>query len=73
MTKKLWYARSRSGQEHIFTTEPERDEKRGIWLGTQVPQITLTIALLMSEGFETPSIGWKDEPVLLELSVKISE
>lgn len=71
MKKRVFYAVSKSGQGRIFTTLPERDEHWGMWLGESVGCISTLFMLFLSDGLQLPTITWEDEPVELELSIKV--
>lgn len=71
MKKDLFYAVNGTGQPHVFTSKPIRDEQRKMWLGVQVPCFTMVLMYFESEGLRFPDLKWSDEPVKVELSVEM--
>lgn len=62
MKISLWYAVNGSRQAMVFTSKPERDNKRKIWVGN-ISSATIRFMdwLEVDCGFELPSMTWKDE------------
>lgn len=71
MKKDLYYAVNGTGQPHVFTSNPIRDEQRKMWVGVQEPCFTMVFMYFESEGLRFPALKWSDEPVKMELSVKM--
>lgn len=71
ITNTLYYAVNGSGQGMVFTNMPVREEKRKIWHGDIVVLFTRIVIHLESEGFKLPPLKWTDEPVKLELNLKV--
>ena len=71
--KNLWYAVNGSGQGVIFCSAPSRDEHRKIWCGEMAGVYCSLVMELEAEGLITlpQAMKWGDEPVLLELNLKI--
>ena len=73
-SKILYYAVNGSGQSCIFTTYPVRDEHFKTWVGEMVGMFSMVVSQMEAEGLiELPILKWSDEPVELELSIKIAE
>lgn len=68
---KLYYAVSKNGRGRIFTSLPVRNVHFGIFEGEQIGFATTLFMYFTSEGFPIPDISWKDDPVELELSLKL--
>lgn len=69
---KAWYAVSGRGQGNIFTSYPVRDEHFKIWRGRIEGCVATLTCLMAAEGeVSLPPITWADEPVGLELSIKV--
>jgi hypothetical protein len=72
VVKNLYYAVGGSGQGCIFVTFPERDEHRKVWCGEIVGMYCSLVWQFEAEGLlELPVMSWKDEPVKLELNLKV--
>lgn len=69
-SKKLWYAVSATGQGHIFTEKPEREEKLGVWKGRIVGCYCAVVIDMATEGLiRLPKLNWRNEPVELKLTI----
>lgn len=69
MTKKIWYAVSKTGQGRVFTTCPVRNEHFGIWEAESIGCISTLFMLFESDGLQVPNLKWDDDPVALELTM----
>ena len=70
--KVLWYAVSGSGQGCVFTTFPERNDHRKIWVGDIEGLYCSIVWQFEASGFiSLPVLSWKDDPVKLELNLKV--
>lgn len=68
--KKLYYAVSRRGQGVVFTDQPERNDKLGIWCGRIEGCYSSVVCDMAAEGLlELPDIAWNYEPVELKLTI----
>ena len=70
MTKTIYYAVNGRGQGRVFTTKPERNIHWKLWEGEEVGFISMLVMDMEAEGFELPSITFKDEPVELKLTLE---
>ena len=68
---ELYYAVSGTGQGVVYKGRPFRDDHRKCWLGEMIGCVNTVVCLFEAEGFELPAIRWNDEPVKLELSLKL--
>lgn len=71
MTKTLYYAVSGSGQGYLFTAAPTRDIYRKLWVGERVGFYPLLIIDFLKDGLKLPEMKWIDNPVKLELNIKV--
>lgn len=71
MRKELYYAVGGTGQGCIFSTKPERDEVRKIWVGDIVGCYMSVVMQMEFEGLQLPSLKWSDEPVKIKIEVCI--
>ena len=69
--KHLFYAVNGCGQGCVFVHRPYRDEHLKIWVGEMDGLYSSLVMQFESEGFELPVLRWRDEPVELELSLKV--
>lgn len=68
--KILYYAVNGSGQGLLFTSLPERNEHRKIWVGTIEGVYCRLIMQLEAEHIiSLPKITWENNPIKLELKV----
>lgn len=64
----LFYAVNKSGQGKVFTSFPERDGHRNIWVGDMnVAVLCFVDCLETAYGFDLPDISWNDEPVRIKI------
>lgn len=70
MEKVLYYAVSKRGQGCIYTTPPVRNEKFGVYEGRIEGCYSSVVADFEAGGLTLPDISWKDEPVMLRLSIQ---
>ena len=69
---KIWYAVSGRGQGNIYTTCPVRNQHFSVWQGRLEGCVASTVCLMAAEhGLQLPVITWEDEPVELEVSIKV--
>ena len=72
MNKDLWYAVSGRGQGCVFTTYPERDDHFKVWKGEIIGMYCNIVWQFEADGIlSLPVMSWRDEPVKLELNLKI--
>lgn len=71
MKKEVYIAASKTGQIRVFTSFPERNESFGVWVGESVGCVSMMVMLMESDGFELPELKWSDEPVEMEISIRI--
>ena len=70
----FFYAVNKSGQGCLFTSRPERNEHRNIWVGSMNAAVTRFFDCLETVyGYALPDISWEDEPVGLRLSITRDE
>ena len=70
---KIWYAVSSRGQGNVFTSYPVRNSHFNIWTGHIEGCVSSLVCLMAAEGdIELPVITWKDDPVELELTIKVT-
>jgi len=71
MKMTIWYAVNGKGQGRVFTSKPERDDHFKVWLAESVGCVSMMVMLMESDGFELPELKWSDEPVEMEISIRI--
>lgn len=65
----LYYAVNKSGQGKVFTSFPERDGHRNIWVGDILVSVLCFVDTLETVyGFSLPDISWDDEPVMMKIT-----
>lgn len=70
--KTLWYCVNGNGQGCIFTSPPERENHRKIWLGEIVGMYcNLVMQFEAEELLSLPVLKWNDEPVMIELELNV--
>lgn len=68
---KIYYAVNMSGMGCIFDAPPARSETFGRWIGNIKLPLSLVVGYFESVGFALPEITWKDEPVVLKLTLTL--
>lgn len=67
--KILFFAVNRNGRWNVFTSKPERNDDFGTWVGKMETSYSDLIRTFESDGLVLPNITYKDEPVLIRLTV----
>ena len=70
---KIWYAVSGRGQGNVYTTKPDRDDHFKLWKGRIEGCVCSLFCLMCAEGeVNIPVLTWNDEPIELELTIKVT-
>ena len=69
MTIEIWYAVSKRGQGHIYTTKPLINEHFGVYEGEQNSCVTMFVLMMEADGFELPVLKFGDDPVKLKITM----
>ena len=72
-TLTLYYAVNRSGQAHVFTELPERDDAKGIWVGRMSVAMQMAVIEFEASGYQLPLRRWLDDAVELNFTLKDAE
>jgi len=68
----FWYAVNGSGQGMVFASQPERNEKRRVWMGEISSTVLRFFDWLETDcSLELPDITWRDEAVPMEMTISI--
>lgn len=74
MTITIWYAVNGSGQGMVFASQPERNEKRRVWMGEISSAVLRFFDWLETDcSLELPDITWRDEAVPMEMTMSITD
>ena len=70
-TITVFFAVSGRGQGNVYMEKPERNDHFKLWEGHIDGCVHTFISMMEADGLELPTIGWKDEPVEITVTVSV--
>ena len=69
----IWICCNANGGYRVYKQKPNRHTSEGVWQGDYDAKGQVALAHLEALGITLPTLTWQDEPVKLEIAVKIWE